>query len=222
MIDLHKIFQAPINCPCKWLLAFVTARGTFVNSCPSPVMSLFCADRIESIEWQDLEQRQRNGDQVSKIFCPRWSFVSASSSRRPCHFGSPADFAFSVFWEVSIKYCASLILIPLSLDVPNLSPEKCVREHALLCPPENLRTPPTIQESLANGLSESRLSSLFLFWVWPSEGHPHHSPGASPSLRSWAGLVEDKSCNVDVDDELPLELVDNPGTTRGTKFPFCS
>ena len=28
-----------------------------------------------------------------------------------------------------------------------------------------------------------------------------------PSLRSWAGLVEDKSCDVDVDDELLPELL---------------
>ena len=63
--------------------------------------------------------------------------------------------------------------------------------------------------------SESRLSTLFLCL---SEGDPHQSPGASPSLRSWAGLAEDKSCNVDVDDELLPELVENPGTTRGTKL----
>ena len=31
-------------------------------------------------------------------------------------------------------------------------------------------------------------------------------------------FVEDRSCNVDVDDELQPELVDNPGTTRGTKL----
>ena len=36
-------------------------------------------------------------------------------------------------------------------------------------------------------------------------------PEASSSLRSRAGLVEDKSCNVDVEDELPPELTDNPG-----------
>ena len=32
------------------------------------------------------------------------------------------------------KYGASLILRPLSQDVPNRSPEKCVRVHAILRP----------------------------------------------------------------------------------------
>ena len=42
--------------------SFATARGTFVNSFPSPVKYLFCTDRIESIEWQDLVPRLRTGD----------------------------------------------------------------------------------------------------------------------------------------------------------------
>ena len=50
------------------------------------------------------------------------------------------------------------------------------------------------------------------------EGDPHQSPGACPSLRSWAGLAEDKSYDVDGDDELLPELVNNTGTTRGTKL----
>ena len=49
-------------------------------------------------------------------------------------------------------------------------------------------------------------------------------PGAGSSLRSDAGLgagledVLDESCGGDVEDELVPRLVDNPGTTRGTKF----
>ena len=66
--------------------------------------------------------------------------------------------------------------------------------------------------------SESRLPSLVFLLFWFLGCDPHHSRGASSSLRSWAGLVEDKSCNVDVDDELLPELVDNTGTTRGTKL----
>ena len=66
--------------------------------------------------------------------------------------------------------------------------------------------------------SESRLPSLVLFLCWVSEGDPHHHRGASSSHRSWAGLVDDISCDVDVDDELLPELVDNLGTTRGTKL----
>ena len=62
-------------------------RQTFFNSFPSPEMFLFCMDEIESIEWQDLEQRQRIGGcfeftifienfviccfQLTKIFCSR-------------------------------------------------------------------------------------------------------------------------------------------------------
>ena len=58
--DFHKMFQTPMNCQFQFF--FATARGTFVNSFPSPVKSLFCTDRIESTKWQDLEQRQRTGD----------------------------------------------------------------------------------------------------------------------------------------------------------------
>ena len=65
--------------------------------------------------------------------------------------------------------------------------------------------------------SASRLPflSIFVSGFWCD---PHQFPGGSSSLRSWAGLVVDKSCDVDVDDELLPELVDNPGTTRGTKL----
>ena len=66
--------------------------------------------------------------------------------------------------------------------------------------------------------SASRLSFLFCVCFWVFEGDPNQLPEAGPSLRSWPGLVEDKSCNADVDDELLPELVDNPGTTRGTKL----
>ena len=78
--------------------------------------------------------------------------------------------------------------------------------QALLCPPHLLRTSPTIP-------SASRLPSLsFLFRVF--DGDPHHSRGTSRSLRSGAGLVYD----VHVDDDLSPELVDKPGTTRGSKL----
>ena len=70
MMDPHKIFQVPRNGPFEQLLILATAVGTFVNSLPSLVKSLFCTDRIESIEWQDLEQRQRTSD-CSVIHHPR-------------------------------------------------------------------------------------------------------------------------------------------------------
>ena len=62
MIILHKICQTPMNCLYKSLLASVTARGTFVNSFPSPEKFLFGTDKIESIVWQDPAPRQRIDD----------------------------------------------------------------------------------------------------------------------------------------------------------------
>ena len=65
--------------------------------------------------------------------------------------------------------------------------------------------------------TESRLPSLFWFWFWVFGSGPRQCPGAKPSLRSWAELVEDESCNVDVEDDLLPEL-DRPGTASGTKL----
>ena len=67
----------------------------------------------------------------------------------------------------------------------------------------------SVNSSDHSGRSRKLPSLLFFFFG---------SRGSSPSLRSWAGLVEDKSCNVDVEDELPPELADSLGTTRGTKL----
>ena len=41
--------------------------------------------------------------QVTKLFCPRQIFASASSARSPCHFGSQADVAISVSCEPSLN-----------------------------------------------------------------------------------------------------------------------
>ena len=76
----------------------------------------------------------------------------------------------------------------------------------------------SVSSRLSVNSSKSRLPSVFLFFNLGFLRDPHQSPGASPSLRSWAGLVENKSCNVDVEDEMPPELVDKPGTTRGAKL----
>ena len=89
-----------------------------------------------------------------------------------------------------------------------------MRVQALLYLRDYLRTRRSRKRS-----SESRLPSLFfLFWLLFFWCIPHQFLGASPSLRSWAGLVEDKSCNVDVEHELLPELADNMGTARGTKL----
>ena len=50
---------------------------------------------------------------------------------------------------------------------------------------------------------------VLVFWCDPLQ-----FPGTNSSLRSWAGRVEDKSCSVDVEDELLPELADKPGTLR--------
>ena len=68
-----------------------------------------------------------------------------------------------------------------------------------------------------NQSSDSRLPFLFSFLFWVFEGDPHQFPGAGQLLPSWAGLAEEKSCNVDVEDEILPELADNPGTTSGTE-----
>ena len=58
-----------MNCLCKWLLA--CAPRTIVNSFPSPEKFLFCTEKVESIEWQDLVPRLRIGD-CYKIFILHW------------------------------------------------------------------------------------------------------------------------------------------------------
>ena len=37
--------------------------------------------------------------------------------------------------------------------------------------------------------------------------------------EAWSASFLNESCDSDVEDELPLELTDNNGTTRGTKLP---
>ena len=121
--------------------------------------SLFFKDRIESIEWQDLEQRQRIGD-CSVNHHPRWGPCGQplSSHRtflpeeelRQCVFCKEPFSNFGLSGNEN-NCCASSILIPLSWDVPNLSREKRVRVQAILCPLDHLWTPPTTQEDLANG-----------------------------------------------------------------------
>ena len=71
-------------------------------------------------------------------------------------------------------------------------------------------------------------SPMGIFLLWVFGGSHDQFPGAGSSLRSDAGLggalddVLDESCDGDVEDELVPELDDNPGTTTGTTFPFCT
>ena len=70
MINLHKICQIPKKFSVELTFSF-SDGSTFANSCPSPVKSLCCTDKIESIEWQDLVPRQRTGD-CFEIHLPHW------------------------------------------------------------------------------------------------------------------------------------------------------
>ena len=112
------------------------------------------------------------------------------------------------------KYCASLILIPLSWDVPNLGPEKRVRVHAL---PLSVKSSKLFRKISQTVVRISIVIPLFIFSFGVFDSDLHQSSGASSLLRSGAGIV-DKSCSADVDDELLPELADNHGTTRGTKL----
>ena len=96
MIDLHRICQFPMNCQCKWLSAFLTARETLLNSVPFPLKFQFCTDMIATIElYHDCvsvivsrftfltEDFIICCYQVIKLFSSRYCFASASSARSP-------------------------------------------------------------------------------------------------------------------------------------------
>ena len=92
MIILHSLCQIRRKSQFKWLWAFPTAWQTFADSFPSLVKSLFCTDRIESIEWQDLEQRQRIDDRF-EIHILRWELSDLLSSHQ------------SFLLEVELRQC---------------------------------------------------------------------------------------------------------------------
>ena len=142
----------------------------------------FCTDTTGSIEWPRLVPRQRTSECLL-IHIPHWGLCDQPLSShqnfllevelRQCVFcKEPLSFWFASrlrnfgLLGSEYKYCASLILMPLSQDVPNLRPENCVRVHALLCPLDYLRAPPTIQEDLATGrpILDCHPSSYFGFW----------------------------------------------------------
>ena len=96
-----------------------TAPRIFTNFYPSQVRILFCTDKIESIDHQDLVPRQRPGDSLDSSSSLRtlWSAViespnfSARGRASPvrllqeslCYFVSQADVAISVFRKVRIN-----------------------------------------------------------------------------------------------------------------------
>ena len=112
---------------------------------------------------------------------------------------------------MSLKNGASLI--PFSQDVPNLSPENCVRMQGILCPLE-LQPFRKISQTIVRISTFIPLLTFVLVFLVDL----HHLHEAVSSLRSDAGLedeVDDESCFGDVEDELLPELEDNPRTTRG-------
>ena len=131
-------------------------------------MTFSLCDRIVSTEWKDLVPRQRISD-CRLLHIPRWGHcdqplsshqtflpdvelrASASAARRPLSFWFASRHCDLGLSGSEYKYCASLISLPLSQDVLDLSSENCVRKQAILCPLDYLRTPPAIQEDLANG-----------------------------------------------------------------------
>ena len=62
MKNLHTLSQIPSSCLYTQLMVCATAPRIPKNFSPSHVKILFCTDKIESIEYQDLVPRQRTGD----------------------------------------------------------------------------------------------------------------------------------------------------------------
>ena len=117
-IFLHRIFQIPFNCQVKKkkLLAS-TVRDIFVNSFPSPEFFCFARKSLDPLSGKILYHDSVpvivscflikdfviSRYQVTKLFCSRYCFASASSARSLCNFGTQEGIATSVFWEASIK-----------------------------------------------------------------------------------------------------------------------
>ena len=164
------------------LLAPAMDQGTFVNSFPSPEKFVFCTDEIESIVYQNFAPRQRIDD-CFVLHPPRWGLCDRPlSSHEPLLHEVP--FLCYVVYKESLsslsasilrsfdflgseqRNCASLILTPLLLGVPNPNPEKCVPAQASLCPLDYLWTPQTIRGDLANVRPNLDCHSSFYFGFW--------------------------------------------------------
>ena len=82
-----------------------------------------------------------------------------------------------------------------------LSPEKCARTSISVS--SRLSVNPSNNSGRSRKWSsESPLPFLFLFWCRVIGSVSRQIPGAGSSRRSEAGPDEDKSCNVDVENEL--------------------
>ena len=154
--DNHRICQIPMNGQCQWLSAFPTARETSENSFPSLEKFLFCTDKIGYIDWLNLAPRLSIGD-CFEIHLPRWGLCDLVLSSHQIFLPDVLlrQFAFCKEPLLSCFTCRihnfGLLGVPLSLDVPKLSHEKCVRLQALLCLQDFLWTPLTTPGGLASG-----------------------------------------------------------------------
>ena len=154
--------------------------------------------------------------QVTKLFCSRYCFASASSARNPRHLGSQTCFTNSIFWVVSkntvlreYHFCRTFRICAMRnvCGCRNF----CIFEIFLW-------TPPPIPEGLAH--DRPSLDCYPSFFCFEFLVESRQFPGARSSLRSVSGLedVLCESCGGDVADKLVPEFDDNPGTTSGTKF----
>ena len=134
---ISHAFPIPSSCQFLHLSVLATVPRILIRISPSHVKILFHTDEIESTEWQYLVPRQQAGDCLL-IYIPHWGLCDQpfSSHRTSLH---EVELRQCVFWkrlllflsssirllESDWKHCVSLILMPLSSDVPNLSPENC-------------------------------------------------------------------------------------------------
>ena len=193
----------------------------------------FCFARIRLnplIEWQDLAPRQRTDD-CFEIHIHQWELCDPQLLNHQTFLHearlSPVRFlqgALVILFssrrrnfghsESENYHCASSILFPLLQDGASLVSTRLSFKSTN----QNGRS--------AKGSSAFFLSSLFLFWFWifrdscPSllVAWTWRWPRCSSVSRGLAASFLSDSCDCDVEDELPPELVENPGTTRGTKL----
>ena len=62
MISLHMLSQIPSSCLCIQLSVCATSPRILTSFFQSHAGIMFCTDKIESTEWQDLVPRRRTGD----------------------------------------------------------------------------------------------------------------------------------------------------------------
>ena len=145
MLNLHMLIQIPSGCLCIQLSVYATAPRILTNFSPSHVKILFYRDRIESTEWYHnsvLVIVSRLTSLVEDFEICRYQVTKKILHEvvlRQCVFyKEPLSFCFARrlrnfgLLGSEYKYCASLISLPLSLDVLDLIPENCVWMQAIL------------------------------------------------------------------------------------------